>query len=59
MPVQSEAQEYISSCDCPTYLVHAEKRLGEEAERVQTYLDPASEPRVVKVRFCLRLFQFL
>jgi cullin 3 len=48
--MQAEAQEYISSCDCPTYLAHAEKRLGEEAERVQNYLDAGSEPRVIRVR---------
>lgn len=46
---QAEAQEFIASCDCPTYLAHAEKRLGEEAERVANYLDVGSEPRVVKV----------
>ncbi len=47
--LQAEAQEFISSCDCPTYLAHAERRLGEEAERVQNYLDACSEPRVIQV----------
>ena len=47
--MQAEAQEFISSCDCPTYLLHAKRRLDEEAERVQNYLDLGSEPRVIKV----------
>ena len=29
----AEAAEYIASCDCPTYLQHAERRLGEEVDR--------------------------
>ena len=29
----AEAAEYIASCDCPTYLLHAERRLGEEVDR--------------------------
>lgn len=45
----AEAQEYIATCDAPTYLSHAERRLAEEAERVQAYLDPRTEERLVKV----------
>jgi hypothetical protein len=45
-----QAAEYIATSDCPTYLAHAERRLGEEAERVGAYMDPSSEPKVIKVR---------
>ncbi|EFN52532.1 hypothetical protein CHLNCDRAFT_138949 [Chlorella variabilis] len=45
----AEAAEFVSSCDCPTYLAHAERRLGEEVERVGAYLDPSTEAKVVKV----------
>jgi len=29
----AEAAEFIASCDCPTYLQHAERRLAEEVDR--------------------------
>ena len=45
----THSQEYVASHDCPGYLAHAERRLGEEAERVQHYLDPTTEPKLVKV----------
>mmetsp|Transcript_25320 Transcript_25320/g.80122 ORF Transcript_25320/g.80122 Transcript_25320/m.80122 type:complete len:736 (-) Transcript_25320:24-2231(-) len=44
-----EAQEYIASSDCPEYLKKAERRLQEEIERVQTYLDPSSEAQITSV----------
>lgn len=47
--LQAEAQCYIGSSDCPDYLKKAEKRLGEEIERVQNYLDPSSEAHITKV----------
>ena len=46
----SPVQEYIATCDAPTYLTHAERRLNEEVERVQAYLDATTEARLVKVR---------
>ncbi|KAK9814178.1 hypothetical protein WJX72_001668 [[Myrmecia] bisecta] len=46
---QVEAQEYMSSSDCPEYLKKAEKRLAEEIERVSNYLDPISEPKILNV----------
>ena len=46
---QKEASEFISSCDCPDYLVKAEKRLNEEIERVKNYLDPSSEAKIMRV----------
>ncbi|PSC70166.1 cullin 3 [Micractinium conductrix] len=45
----AEAAEYISSCDCPAYLAHAERRLQEEADRVAAYLDASTDAKVVKV----------
>jgi cullin 3 len=44
-----EGGERVSSCDCPSYLQHAERRLAEEAERVHAYLHPSTEPRVAAV----------
>jgi cullin 3 len=44
-----EAQEYIGSCDCPAYLAHVERRLGEEVDRVAAYLLPETEARLVQV----------
>lgn len=44
-----QAAEYISSCDCPAYLAHAERRLAEEVERVAAYLDASTEAKVVRV----------
>ncbi|KAK9835086.1 hypothetical protein WJX84_008857, partial [Apatococcus fuscideae] len=44
-----EAQEYISTCNCPDYLRRAELRLKEESERVLHYLDPISEPKITSV----------
>lgn len=48
-----QAAEYISSCDCPAYLAHAERRLAEEVDRVGAYLDASTEAKVVKVRVCV------
>lgn len=50
----SQAADYIATCDCPTYLAHAERRLGEEAERVGAYMDASTEAKVVKVRWRCR-----
>jgi hypothetical protein len=47
---QKEAQEYISSSDCPEYLRKAEARLGEEVERCGAYLNADStEPKITRV----------
>ena len=46
---QGEAQAYLASCDCPGYLRKAERRLAEEKERVATYLDQSSEPKILRV----------
>lgn len=48
-PARRQAAEYIASCDCPAYLAHAERRLGEEGDRVGAYLDPSTEPKLIKV----------
>jgi len=39
----AEAQEKITSCSAPAYLEHVEKRLKEEVERVEAYLDASTE----------------
>ena len=46
---QAEAQSFSTTSDCPDYLGKAERRLLEEIERVQNYLDPSSEPKITKV----------
>lgn len=45
---KKEASEYLGGCSCPDYLVKAEKRLGEERERVKKYLDPSTEAKITK-----------
>lgn len=45
---RAEAQEFISTCDCPEFLRKAEKRLIEESERVTNYLDPSTESKVTR-----------
>lgn len=45
---QKEAQELLSTCSCPEYLIKAEKRLNEEIERVQHYLDPSTELKITR-----------
>jgi cullin 3 len=47
--LQKEASEYLATCDCPTYLVKAEKRLGEEVERCSQYLDATTEAKITRV----------
>ena len=47
--LQVEAQEFISTCDCPDFLRKAERRLQEEADRVLNYLDPSTEAKVTRV----------
>lgn len=44
-----EAQDFISTCDCPDFLRKAERRLAEEADRVSNYLDASTEPKVTRV----------
>ena len=46
---RAEAADVIASCDCPAYLAHAERRLGEEGDRVGAMLDASTEPKVIKV----------
>ena len=46
---RAEAADFIASCDCPAYLAHAERRLGEEGDRVGAMLDASTELKVVKV----------
>ena len=47
--MQVEAQEYFSSSDCPEYLQKTERRLEEERERVNNYMDPSTEPKITRV----------
>ena len=49
MAAQIEAQEFLGSCSCPQYMERAERRLHEEVERVDNYLDPSSEPKITRV----------
>lgn len=44
-----EAQAFLEGSDCPSYLRKAERRLQEERERVAAYLDPSTEPRLIRV----------
>ena len=44
-----EAQQYIATCDCADYLRIAERRLGEETERVAHYLDGRTEVKATSV----------
>ena len=46
---RAESQDRIATCDCPTYLLHAERRLGEEADRVRACLHPSTAARVAMV----------
>lgn len=46
---QAEAQELLSTCDCATYLRHAERRLLEESERCQSYMDASTDAKVARV----------
>ena len=44
-----ESAEKVTTSDCPSYLLHAEKRLAEESQRVAAYLHPSTAPRVAHV----------
>ncbi|KIZ00668.1 cullin 3 [Monoraphidium neglectum] len=44
-----EAQAFVASCDCPQYLRKAERRLGEEVDRVKHYLDASTEAKITRV----------
>ncbi|KAK9804506.1 hypothetical protein WJX73_000815 [Symbiochloris irregularis] len=44
-----EAQEWMTTCDCPEFLRRAERRLGEETDRVHAYLDSSTEAKVTRV----------
>lgn len=46
---RKEAIEYLSTCDCPGYLVRAERRLIEEQERCKNYLDEGTETKITHV----------
>lgn len=46
---QAEAQELLGTCDCPSFLRKAERRLLEESERCTNYLDPGSDAKVTRV----------
>merc|ERR1711998_17578 len=46
---QSESQQYISQNSASEYMKKAEKRLLEEKERVDHYLDPSSESKIREV----------
>ncbi|GFR47201.1 hypothetical protein Agub_g8881, partial [Astrephomene gubernaculifera] len=46
---KKEAQDFITSSDCPEYLRKAEQRLQEEQERCGAYLDPSTEPKITRV----------
>ncbi len=44
-----ESQQFIETSDCADYLRKAEKRLNEEIDRVNHYLDPKSEAKITSV----------
>ncbi|XP_058772431.1 cullin-3A-like [Vicia villosa] len=44
-----ESQKYIECCDCGDYLKKAERRLDEEMDRVNHYLDPRTERKITNV----------
>jgi len=44
----AEGQRYINELDIPVYLVHVEKRLREENDRLLHYLDPTTEVYLIK-----------
>lgn len=44
-----ESQKYIECCDCGDYLKKAERRLDEEIDRVNHYLDPRTEKKISNV----------
>lgn len=44
-----EAQDFITSNPCPEYLKKAEARLKEEMDRLEAYLDPSSEIKLLSV----------
>lgn len=44
-----EAAELIDTLNCPEYLEHAEKRLKQESERVETYLHKTTGPKLANV----------
>ncbi|XP_058772433.1 cullin-3A-like isoform X1 [Vicia villosa] len=44
-----ESQKYIEGCDCGDYLKKAERRLDEEMDRVNHYLDPRTEKKITNV----------
>ena len=44
-----EGEAYMSQTEVPAYLQHAEKRLAEEQERCQSYLDPLTQKPLVTV----------
>lgn len=43
-----ESHEMIASCDCPSYLKYAQRRLEEEQQRVSAYMHPSTAARVAK-----------
>lgn len=52
--LQAEAQELLASCDCAAYLRRAERRLLEESERCQSYMDASTDAKVARVvELCL------
>lgn len=46
---EKEAADLIDRLSCPEYLIHAEKRLKEESDRVAAYLHPTSGPKLAEV----------
>ncbi|XP_054810472.1 cullin-3A-like isoform X2 [Prosopis cineraria] len=44
-----ESQKFIECCDCGEYLKKAEKRLNEEIDRVNHYLDSRTEKKITNV----------
>lgn len=46
---QKEAQDFITTSDCPVYLKKADDRLREEQERCAAYLDASTEPKITRV----------
>ena len=44
-----QGQQYVESCDTATYLLHVEKRLSDEGQRVLHYLDQSTKTPLVHI----------
>ncbi|RHN55349.1 putative cullin [Medicago truncatula] len=46
---RAETQKFIGCCDCGDYLKKAERRLNEELDRVNHYLDPRTKETIANM----------